>query len=605
MLFVLVGQTYMFSLLQSLHLIPTNAFPTLRMLVPFRQHSFIQFPHFPRNLTVRTIGLFAFAALTSPFTLVYVYVHCRPVLESRLYRVLRRKFPKPDRPDNLSLRIAVENDLVEWTVPNLGGRSDEEARRRNLTIGEELICELKSVTNWFKGLFGSGERRSTQQNSEDMTETERYETLRNRIEQFRSMLPPEGQNARLRGARRSPELPHEAESSRRNEPNDQRQDLSFEGNQILPDHDRAMVQSPIQYISEPLDGMRSTGRSGIDELSTRGRATSVEQRETQNGDQEDPLQPRSDALSSRRSSPDSTPLTPPRIRASLIHQNSDIITMQLELLRDQNNISRDHIRDNSNTNGINIPSEISEPANVDFEALDRAAGEILDTLLAHSNRPDNHDERGLDDDVSPAEQGVTGTDNADATNTNFQPTTNFDGVPNTSSSNIRESEQIDRNEHFRERQSSDAEWTRNVPPPISRPRDRTRSELTPSDHRVSILSLHPADGLASHVATLATSMLLYPLESMYLRSLATNFLSYQTPVDIPPAGAMAAVVGLRGDVREIGNWFGGGGTVDMLNYAGRMLTVLSIETALSSGVWAVGTAAAVLLGKRRFGWGNL
>ena len=119
----------MFSFLQSLHLIPATAAPTLRSLAPFGDASLVGLPPLPPDCSLFSLGRFGMNLLTAPFTMAYLYVHLRPVIEGRVYRLLRRRLPRPDRPDNLSIRVALENDLIEWTVPTLGRRWDEEARR--------------------------------------------------------------------------------------------------------------------------------------------------------------------------------------------------------------------------------------------------------------------------------------------------------------------------------------------------------------------------------------------------------------------------------------------------------------------------------------------
>ncbi|KAK5701161.1 hypothetical protein LTS12_028408, partial [Elasticomyces elasticus] len=69
-------------------------------------------------------------------------------------------------------------------------------------------------------------------------------------------------------------------------------------------------------------------------------------------------------------------------------------------------------------------------------------------------------------------------------------------------------------------------------------------------HRVTILSLHPVDSLASHLASIITTVIFLPLESLYLRSLASAYLSSR--------GSSA----LLSDVRPLGAWAGGGSVMD-------------------------------------------
>lgn len=63
-LFALFGQTYMFSLLQSLHLVPIYAIPSLRF---FSESSLIQFPPLPTDYSLHSLNQFALGFLAAPF----------------------------------------------------------------------------------------------------------------------------------------------------------------------------------------------------------------------------------------------------------------------------------------------------------------------------------------------------------------------------------------------------------------------------------------------------------------------------------------------------------------------------------------------------------
>jgi hypothetical protein len=127
---------------------------------------------------------------------------------------------------------------------------------------------------------------------------------------------------------------------------------------------------------------------------------------------------------------------------------------------------------------------------------------------------------------------------------------------------------------------------------------RTR-ELT--RHRVTSLSNYPADAFANHTRMVLTTLMMFPLESLYLRALARGFL--QNPAT--RTGAVAAAVGIGADVRRLGAWFGGeGGLVGRLRYAGVMALIWGIQAVVSAGIWGVGTTAAVWIGRSAFGWGR-
>jgi hypothetical protein len=127
---------------------------------------------------------------------------------------------------------------------------------------------------------------------------------------------------------------------------------------------------------------------------------------------------------------------------------------------------------------------------------------------------------------------------------------------------------------------------------------RTR-ELT--RHRVTSLSNYPADAFAYHTGMALTTLMMFPLESLYLRALARGFL--QNPAT--RTGAVAAAVGIGADVRRLGAWFGGeGGLMGRLRYAGVMVLIWGIQAVVSAGIWGVGTTVAVWIGRSAFGWGR-
>jgi hypothetical protein len=120
-------------------------------------------------------------------------------------------------------------------------------------------------------------------------------------------------------------------------------------------------------------------------------------------------------------------------------------------------------------------------------------------------------------------------------------------------------------------------------------------------YRVTLLSNHPAETLALSVASLAESILLFPLEMVFLRSLARTFLSHQSgdmgmtrstvshagmwPLSIPHT---ATGLGLSGWANLLGNWSITIGLQGLINYM----------------VWKTSTRFVLRLG-RRFGWGSM
>lgn len=119
----------MYSLLQSLRLITPHCTLSASFLVPFGELAPTQLVSLPANLCFDSLAKFGLDLLKTPSLLVYLYVYLRPVLELRIYRLIRRRLPKPSLADELSIRVAFENDLIDWMVPTLGRRSEEENRR--------------------------------------------------------------------------------------------------------------------------------------------------------------------------------------------------------------------------------------------------------------------------------------------------------------------------------------------------------------------------------------------------------------------------------------------------------------------------------------------
>jgi hypothetical protein len=154
------------------------------------------------------------------------------------------------------------------------------------------------------------------------------------------------------------------------------------------------------------------------------------------------------------------------------------------------------------------------------------------------------------------------------------------------------------------RLTNDDNFSRSFSRSHSRNRERldsggTTRELT--RHRVTALSNYPADAFAYHASMALTTVMMFPLESLYFRSLARGFL--RNPAT--RAGAAAAAVGIGADVRRLGAWFGGeGGLKGRLRYAGVMALIWGIQVVVGAGIWGTGTTIAAWIGRSAFGWGR-
>ena len=102
-------------------------------------------------------------------------------------------------------------------------------------------------------------------------------------------------------------------------------------------------------------------------------------------------------------------------------------------------------------------------------------------------------------------------------------------------------------------------------------------------HRVTALSNCSSDAFASHAACLITTAALIPLETLFVRSLASSFLGSS-----PPAR----------DVRSLFAWQG-------WRYSGTLLGLVGLQALVSSVVWGLGTGVAVGLGRTKYRWGRL
>ncbi|KAJ5973585.1 hypothetical protein N7481_010795 [Penicillium waksmanii] len=176
-LLVLSVEAYMYSILQTLSIIPPKSIPSLRLLIPFGEESLIRLPDLPTDLSAPAIASFLLRLLASP-----------GALEERIYRLIRRQVPKPVLADELSIRVAFEENLVEWVVPTLGRRADEEARRAKLTLFQDMQCELVAFREWVFSLFGLFSSNASSQQAMEASSQERIENLRNSIESLRHEL---------------------------------------------------------------------------------------------------------------------------------------------------------------------------------------------------------------------------------------------------------------------------------------------------------------------------------------------------------------------------------------------------------------------------------
>lgn len=623
-LLVLAIQTYMYSVLQSLRLVYPLCMPSASFFVPFGELAPVQFMSLPTDFSLSSMASFGLGLVNSPSLLVYLYVYLRPIIEVRVYRLIRRHLPKPNLADELSIRVALENDLIDWMAPTLGRRSEEENRRSSLTLWEDIKCELAMIWNWALSWPSFKRGQAPNRAANASPREERIESLRQCIEELQNELGV----ARSRTHQTQPQLnarplitagqdsAGHAEGAQTGSivPNRPEQATTaenmFDGDRILQIEENRVSQSPdamsTDYLSEMVP-LGSTGNIPSDDHQAHESPTTEAHREQEGPDNR--RVSRSNTLFSRPSSPETSPPTSPRVRASLIHQNSDIITMQLELLgnRNLNGQGQSNLR----------PRNGSEALSLDESATDRRSiTEFLDSLLTNEDQnlativnSDTIDSDGLSNltiGVSPA-----AADNlpalmppdreriasAQGSNVDTVVDASVPGVANILPDNVEEpgddDAQVgppDTDAGFENQPLPGLRHpAMNNPEPQQQPVGNSQSPA----HRVTILSLHPVDSLASHLASMVTTVIFLPLESLYLRSIASAYLSSR--------GSSA----LLSDVRPLGAWGGGGSLMDTLAYVGKMSLLLDMQAAVNATIWGVLSGAAIRVGKRFCGWGSL
>ncbi|KAE8412488.1 hypothetical protein BDV36DRAFT_271484 [Aspergillus pseudocaelatus] len=616
-LLVLAIQSYVYSLLQSLHLVHPYSFPGIRFLAPFGELTTVLFPPLPPAFTLQSLGDFCLSFLKAPPLLVYLYVYLRPVIEIRLYRLIRRRLPKPTLADELSIKVAFENDLIDWMAPTLGRRSEEENRRNNLSLLEDLMCELKFLQSWVLSWFGFKMQRTSaapEQAAESRRRREWLESLPMSVEQLQN----ERQNRTRRLQQAVPPAPEEVvqahEAARSGQPSTPvtapvpDSGFDFSGDRVLSNEEDPIHQSPAQMSTSGLSEMVPLSRTSDITPATDGSPAVNTEAHDENDAHEGQRNSRSNTLFSRQSSPETSSPTSPHVRASLIHQNSDIITMQLELLGNRNAQNQGQLRPRPG-NDIDFPTSNGETGHR------RSITELLDTILTHQNQSlstivhsDAVDSDGLSN-MTPGASPENGEDVLGLGSQNqqqagetgvFTAESPVEG-PSSSLANILPesveeppSQEDTRNHPSEAEPTGENDFESGIYPRISDQIAREGpSEHTDSStaHRITILSSHPVDSLASHLASMITTVLFIPLESLYLRSLASSYLS--------------STASSAANVRALGAWGGGGSRSDTLAYMGKLALMLGMHAAVNAGVWGVISGTAIRIGRRFCGWGTL
>lgn len=628
---------YMYSTLQSLSLVSPYSIPGLKLLLPFGTQSLLQLPALPADLSPHSLATSAVSLLTSPSLLVFLYgYYLRPQLEERIYRLIRRRLPKPSLPDELSVRVAYEENLIEWVVPSLGRRSDEELHRSKLTLLQDIVCEMKVFRRWVSSLFGLVSSKSSDQQDQQFFRDEKMESLRNSFEMLRHELDEAQPNGTHAGGP-SDALPAAAAPPTQQPTGSTAQDQQDPDailNQVLTNENR-MSQSPGEISNDFFSETATAGRAtGFSTTSNSHNPTSASQndenfvRHRQNS--------RSNTLLSRPSSPETSPPTSPRVRASLIHQNSDLVTMQLELLGNRNRNSQNEAQDNAQIAGnaatSDAPSQ-SQPALAPMD--DETIAQVFQTMRIAAAQ-DLLRQRAARREIMRLALGQAlnspqTADTEEAVNTtraiNTAPTEL--AVPEERSQDTTQGTRANASPHFESFEQALEAIVPNIlpdgveepndeePPTDSNPvavteNDDTQSEIpaepllpsalasgqstsTSSDaHRVTLLSAYPVDSLASHLAAAISGIILAPIESLYLRSLTHSWLTTH------PSSTT-----LISGVHPLGLWFGGRTWSDIGAYTCRLVLMRGMQVAMRAGIWGFLVGSTMRIGRNFCGWGKL
>ncbi|KAL4878510.1 hypothetical protein BJY04DRAFT_221014 [Aspergillus karnatakaensis] len=592
-LLVIAMQSYMYSLLQSLHLIPSTSMPGVGYFLPLGEFTTMLLSTPPTEITPRSVAEFAWNVLKTP-SLFYIYVYLRPLIEVRLYRLIRRRLPKPTVTDPLSIKVAFDNDLLDWMVPSLGRRAVEEAQRSNLSLMDDLLYEINALKQWLSSKFTFRSRR----NSLALLAMQEEQSEGHQLPNQPVDLPLDPQQQHRNPERTPPVTSRQNTSSHGSEAHSDSigGGSSNEGNQD-PDEDNMDLLRRARNLT------LSTRTSSPDPDSHRREMGALN---------EERRQSLSDTLLSRSPSPASSQSVP-RVRAHLIH-DSETIAMQLEL-------DSPHVYDRGLTSDRD-----ADPRNFqERPASRRSISELLETILSNPGQntatilnSETTDSDGLsnvtaavtpnpgDRSSAPAAEDLTNgiPEEVNSLASRNEPIVSspinilpdvveeppVDDMANQPSNQPPD---ID-NEEDNDAADSESEMFPQIPDLTGRQNSSAETATTVPTHRVTILSALPVDSLASHLASLITTVLLAPMESFYLRSLAQSYLA-----------SKGAPADFQADIHGLGIWGGGRSRAEIFPYMGKMALMMGIQAAVNASVWGMISGTAIRAGRRLYGWGKL
>ncbi|OCT45923.1 hypothetical protein CLCR_00420 [Cladophialophora carrionii] len=132
------------------------------------------------------------------------------------------------------------------------------------------------------------------------------------------------------------------------------------------------------------------------------------------------------------------------------------------------------------------------------------------------------------------------------------------------------------------------------------PDEHSQQDTNFDTYRVTILSNYAAEAFAYHATSLVESIILLPLDIVFMRSLARNFLarhSNQQMANTAPLMGEIWPLGLRAQMQRLS-------VRQEFQFWGNYLITMSMQGLTNFAIWAAGARITLKLGEK-FGWGNI
>ena len=660
--------------LQDLHLLPSNSFPSPGSLVPFSQYSPLRVEPAFESFRSGKIGAGMRGLARSPLVLAYIFDKLFVNVSNVCFKSIRLALRKPDNPDEWSIKAAAEEDFDETVIPGLGSVDDT---RKHLAIADRV---RGTAGYWFltiKQLIMPEKVKMAlidlDHDTLDRLVIRRQAIYTNHVSSVGALT--QGETHQLASfaeaaldracSEMNIELDEETKLYLNNLFIKLQIDALAQTEQELH-QELAQIGGPeVEQAQEALHEQVSQATADIMGIEVpivpdSERHSSPTFRNAETNTPPNPLSRANTLFSELNPSPMTTPPRSPRMRTSLMYEEEDTVTMQLELVPQR-------ARGQGSTSDRTASAESQSTITASTDS---------DTIM--SNVPDQ--DRGDQAERSPGARDVANEMRqrreafrrsrgarpgpAEVLESVSNIVENENSIPRTESSSINVLPDINsatefptlggaslspRNDDTRGPSLRDTDDGSATPPPITRARSLPIDRPTTTSpsyfstssfsgdgsvaitqpalarrlsryqhrksrmgqglgnnpfHRVSVLSAFPADSFAAHAASILTSFIMLPLSAVYVRSVAQNFLL--SPSDRP--GARETASWLLADVRSSNlsfSFFGARDRADLWNLVSNMACAFGLQCVVSWGIWGAGTAVAIGLGRSWSGWGRL